>query len=246
VELSKIQYLTESQSQAFIQAASKDRLEALYVLAITTGMRQGEMLGLRWGDVDFVGRKLTISRALHRTRRPKAEGDPDQEWFTMRAPKTRGSRRTIELPLVTIEALERHRRAQQADPSVASDLMTRDSIARDLVFATRSGRPLDTSNVLHHFQRLLKNAGLPQIRFYDLRHTHASLLIAQGVHPKKIAERLGHASIKLTMDTYGHLFDGSDRESAERMQKLFGEALKAPSHEPGKVVSLDSHRRRSL
>ena len=81
---------------------------------------------------------------------------------------------------------------------------------------------------------------MPKIRFYDLRHTHASLLIAEGVHPKKIAERLGHASIKLTMDTYGHLFDGSDRESAERMERLFGQRTEEPKpHADTKVVRID-------
>jgi len=92
---------------------------------------------------------------------------------------------------------------------------------------------------LHHFQEILKGAELPKIRFYDLRHTHASLLIAEGVHPKKIAERLGHASIKLTMDTYGHLFEGSDRESAERMERLFGRTEEPKSHADTKVIRID-------
>jgi len=86
----------------------------------------------------------------------------------------------------------------------------------DYIFTSRAGTPLDRANALHRFHEVCKDNGLPKIRFYDLRHTHASLLIAEGVHAKKIAERLGHASIKLTMDTYGHLFEGSDRESAER------------------------------
>jgi integrase-like protein len=95
------------------------------------------------------------------------------------------------------------------------------------VFTSRRGTPLDRGNALHRFQDILEENGFPKIRFYDLRHTHASLLIAEGVHPKKIAERLGHSSIKLTMDTYGHLFEGCDRESAESMDRLFG-ALPTP------------------
>jgi integrase len=110
----------------------------------------------------------------------------------------------------------------------------------NFVFTSRFGKPLDTSNVLHDFHEILNNAGLPKVRFYDLRHTHASLLIAEGVHPKKIAERFGHASIKLTMDTYGHLFEGSDRESAERMQRIFGHRNEHPANAANRIVMLNS------
>jgi len=114
-----------------------------------------------------------------------------------------------------------------------------------LVFSTKAGTPIDTSNIFHRFQQTLSKAGLPRMRFYDLRHTHASLLIAEGVHPKKIAERLGHASIKLTMDLYGHLFEGSDRESAERMQRIFGQHPPAQSgtNAARKVVALPGCRK---
>jgi integrase len=108
------------------------------------------------------------------------------------------------------------------------------------VFASDRGSPLDISNVLHHFQRLCRSLELPKLRFYDLRHTHASLLIAQGMHPKLIAERLGHSSIKLTMDTYGHLFEGSDLEAASAMQRLFGEQRPSPV---GNVTPIRSERR---
>ena len=91
-----------------------------------------------------------------------------------------------------------------------------------LVFPSELGTPLEERNV-RRFQAVCEANGLPRLRLYDLRHTHASLLIHEGVHPKKISERLGHSSIKLTMDTYGHLFEGSDRDSAEKMERLFGE-----------------------
>ena len=97
------------------------------------------------------------------------------------------------------------------------------------MFRTRTGCFVDTSNVLHRFQKILKDAGMEKMRFYDLRHTHASLLIADGVHSRNIAERLGHASIKLTMDLYGYLFEGADKESAERIQQLFGEPKNGPA-----------------
>lgn len=216
-QLSKIRFLNPDEARSFADAVRGHVYEALYLLAITTGMRQGEMLGLRWPDVDLDSSRLTISRALQRTRR-RRNGDDSGEWFVFGHPKTDGSRRTIELPPVTVDALRRHKESQGVFSSLAGAAW-RD---QNLVFTTRIGTPLDTSNILHNFHRVLKSAGMQKMRFYDLRHTHASLLIAAGVHPKKIAERLGHASIKLTMDLYGHLFEGSDQESAERMQKIFG------------------------
>jgi len=216
--LSKIRFLTADESRAFVEAVRGDRYEALYILAITTGMRQGEMLGLQWSDLDLENGNLTINRALHRTKRPRSEVGPDG-WFELRHPKTAGSRRTIEIPEVTVAALHGQKAFQAELKAVAGSSWQE----QKLVFTTNVGTPVDTSNVLHSFQRLLKRTGFDKMRFYDLRHTHASLLISVGVHPKKIAERLGHASIKLTMDLYGHLFEGSDRESAARMQKMFGD-----------------------
>jgi len=104
-------------------------------------------------------------------------------------------------------------------------------IEQGLVFASSIGTPLEERNVLRRFQNLCEENGLPKLRLYDLRHTHASLLINEGVHAKRIAERLGHSSIQLTMDTYGHLFEGSDRDSAEKTEKLL--AVK-----PLKLISL--------
>ena len=97
-------------------------------------------------------------------------------------------------------------------------------IENGLVFPSQIGTPLDESNVLLRFQKTCTDNGLPKLRLYDLRHTHASLLINEGVHPKKIAARLGHASITLTMDTYGHLFDGSDQDAADKIEQIFPRA----------------------
>lgn len=235
-ELSNIRFLTQDQSRTFLDIVRGDRDEALYVLAITTGMRQGEMLGLQWPDIDLEKAKLTIFRSLHRTKRRRDKDDPTS-WFTFRQPKTPGSRRTIEIPPVTVEALRKHRERQD---ELRRFIGTAWQDQR-LVFTTRRGTPADTSNILHRFQKILNHAGLPKMRFYDLRHTHASLLIAEGVHPKKIAERLGHASIKLTMDLYGHLFEGSDRESADRMQKIFGRQ----NREAKQIVTIRTNRKMS-
>jgi integrase len=203
-------------------------------------MRQGELLGLQWPDIDLDSGKLTIFRSLHRTKRRR---DPDDKtpWFELRHPKTAGSRRTLEIPPVTVEALRAHAVRQRQQRLLADSSWQE----QKLIFTTRVGTPVDTTNVLHGFQKILREAGLAKMRFYDLRHTHASLLIAEGVHPKKIAERLGHASIKLTMDLYGHLFQGSDKESAERMQKIFGGCDRAESPASEKVVPFSDSRRKA-
>jgi integrase len=214
LRITSIRFLTPQQSQVLLAAVREDALEALYLLALTTGMREGELFGLTWPDIDVDHSKLTVNRALAYTKRRK--GEPGER-HVLKAPKTLGSRRTIELPRVAIEALERHARRQKEMKEAAGDEWKEEGF----VFTSRKGTPLDPGNALHRFQKLLKKNELPKVRFYDLRHTHASLLIAEGVHAKKIAERLGHASIKLTMDTYGHLFEGSDRESAERMDRMF-------------------------
>ncbi|MBL0158261.1 MAG: site-specific integrase [Bryobacterales bacterium] len=223
-----IRFFTPEQSQQFLHAVKGNRYEALYVLGITTGLRKGELLGLKWPDLDLDNKRLTVHHSLQFTRRRKGEEGP--RWL-LKGPKTAGSRRTIELPAVAVEALQRHQDVQTEQKALAG------AEWQDLGFVFTSGRgtPLDTGNALHRFQKLCAEAELPKIRFYDLRHTHASLLIHEGVHPKKIAERLGHSSIRLTMDTYGHLFDGSDRESAETMDRLFGQT-RGPEDSPEELV----------
>jgi integrase len=239
-ELSKIRFLTPPEARTFLKAVRGDRYEALYVLAITTGMRQGELLGLQWPDLDLDAGKLTIFRSLHRTKR-RRDPEDDVPWFQFRHPKTTGSRRTLDIPPVTVEAMREHSAKQKVQRLLADTSWQE----QKLVFTTRLGTPVDTTNVLHRFHQILENAGLAKMRFYDLRHTHASLLIAEGVHPKKIAERLGHASIKLTMDLYGHLFEGSDKELAERMQKLFGDRDEAAAAPAENIVAFPTPRKRA-
>ncbi len=211
---SKIQFLMPAQANALLRAVKNQDQEALYALALTTGMRAGELFALMWSDVNLDTCRLTVNRALAQTKRKKGE---EGERFILRNPKTFGSRRTIDIPKVAVEALRRHRLRQQELRFLSGSAW----MEQDYVFTSKVGTPLDSCNALHRLHLTLEANHLPKIRFYDLRHTHASLLISEGVHAKKIAERLGHASIKLTMDTYGHLFEGSDQESAERMDRIF-------------------------
>ncbi|MBT9260205.1 MAG: site-specific integrase [Clostridiales bacterium] len=200
--------LSAAEVHAFLAAAKEDRLYALYVLAITTGMRQGELLGLRWGDVDLKAGRLYVRRQLVWLRNVEP---------TLSEPKTAKGRRTVELPGLAVEALRQHRK-QQAKERLLAGPAWRD---QDLVFTTQLGTPIHPSNLrTRSFQPLLKKAGLPLIRFHDLRHTHASLLLAAGVHPKLVQERLGHATVGITLDVYSHTTPSLHRQVAGILEDL--------------------------
>ena len=197
--------LTRVQACTLLEASRGNRLEALYVLAITTGMRQGEILGLRWEDVDLEEGVVRVRRTL-----TLAKGGP-----RLTEPKTRGSRRSIRLTASAVEALESLRERQQTERAARNGSWA----DRDLVFRTRRGTPIRRDN-LHakHWNPLLRRAGLPDIRFHDLRHTCATLLLTKGVHPKIVSEILGHSSVAITLDTYSHVIPGLGEAAALAME----------------------------
>lgn len=204
----EVQPFTPEQARLFLSAAAGDRLRALYTVAITTGLRQGELLGLRWEDLDFETATLRVRVALQRV---------DGGWRLVE-PKTPKSRRVIGLPAIALAALREHCDLQDAERRHAGERWEE----RRLVFTTGTGRPLDGPNVTHQFQHLLVRAGLPRLRFHDLRHTCASLLLADGIPPRVIMETLGHSQISLTMNTYAHVMPALQREAAKRMDELLG------------------------
>ena len=219
----KIRFLNPDEARAFLKVIEGDRHEALYALALTTGLRPEELYGLRWKDVALDRRRLTVNQVIAQSRRKKGEAG---ERFQFGPPKNDLSGRTIDFAPFIVALLE----IQKKDVQDLERLAGAHWMDNELVFPSEIGTPLDERNVLRRFQAICQSNGLPKLRLYDLRHSHASLLINEGVHAKKIAERLGHASITLTMDTYGHLFESSDRDSAEKMEQLFGAgSKKAPA-----------------
>jgi integrase len=198
--------MTPEQARAFLDAIGGDRLEALYLLALTTGMRQGELLGLRWPDVDLDGGELRVVHALQRL-----EGA-----LRLVNPKTAKSRRSVTLPAITVEALRRHH-SQQAEVRLSAGVDWKDA---GFVFCTSSGRPLEPRNVTRSFQRFLKRSGLMRMRFHDLRHSFATLLLIQGLSPRVVMEMLGHSQITLTMNTYSHVIPALQREAASKLDAL--------------------------
>jgi integrase len=201
----EIRPLTGDQARRLLEVAQGDRLEALYVLAVHLGLRQGELLGLRWEDVDLETGTLQVRRTLTTTK-----GGPR---FT--APKTAKSRRSIKLTAGAVDALRRHHDCQFEESTRLAGLWQ----DYGLVFASTTGTPLNPSNLTSRsFKPLLKRAGLPDIRFHDLRHTCATLLLSRGVHPKLVQELLGHATIAITLDTYSHVLPGMGDQTANAME----------------------------
>jgi integrase len=201
--------LSEAEARAFLNAAHGDRFEAIYVLAITTGLRRGELLGLRWEDVDLERGTLRMGRALVR------EGGR----HTVGETKTRRGRRQVNLTPRTVNALKAHRKRQLEERMRLSDLYE----DRGLIFATNVGTPVNPENLVKRsFKPLLKKVSLPEIRFHDLRHTCATLLLGRGVHPKIVQELLGHATIAMTLDTYSHYLPSMGDQASGAMGDAFG------------------------
>jgi integrase len=204
VERHEVEPLTQAQIGRFFRVLHGERLEALYVLALTTGLRRGELLGLRWDDVDLDAGRARVTRSLQRV--------SGRTMFV--EPKSARSRRTLTLPAFVTTALKEHRRRQVRERLAAGEAW-QDS---GLVFTTADGGPLDGMNLTHHFQRLLRRAGLPQRRFHDLRHSCATVLLGQHVPARVVMEILGHSQISVTMNTYSHVLPAMQEEAAGLME----------------------------
>jgi integrase len=203
------------QARAFAEAIPEKRFGPLYLTALMLGLRQGEVLGLRWSDVDFTEKRLTVSRAIERIRNADGKGSSLQ--FV--EPKTDRSRRTISLPDSIIAALKTQR-ARQAQARLLAGADWKDK-SGDLIFTTKIGTPIEPRNLYRDFRGILADAKLPMIRFHDLRHSAASLLLAQGAHPRLVMELLGHSKISTTMDTYSHVIPAMMKDVADKMESIF-------------------------
>jgi integrase len=202
----EIRPLDAEQARHLLRTAGGERFEALYVLAVTAGLRIGELLAIRWQDAD-----LEASGATLRVQRTKSTAKSGPVFTT---PKN-GKGRSITLTRHAVEALKAHRAAQNAERLKAGTLWQDNG----LVFCTHGGKPLDSHNLARtSFKPLLKRAKLPDIRFHDLRHTCATLLLSRGHHPKLVQELLGHASVALTLDRYSHVLPGMGDQTAAAME----------------------------
>ncbi len=205
VRRNEMHALDREQARALLSTAKGSRYEALLALALSTGMRQGELLGLAWNAVDLEASSLRVVRQLG------TDG-------TFSSPKSHNSARTIVLNPSTVAALREHRTRQLEERLIQGERWE----DHGLVFYTHMGRPMGYRNVLRDFKTQLRRAGLPEIRFHDLRHTVATLMLLADTPLHVVSRRLGHSSIVLTANTYAHVLPSQDKDVAARMEALLG------------------------
>ncbi|MFC1913133.1 tyrosine-type recombinase/integrase [Chloroflexota bacterium] len=198
----EINTLNEHDLNSFLESAKKTPYYALFYIALFTGMRRSEILALKWSDVDLMLEQISVNRTMHHLR----DGS-----IIFRPPKTEKGRRLVSLSPSTTLVLKEYHQMQEAICLMLGRTLKDD----DLVFAQIDGQPLLPGTVSHAWMNLAKRLDMGKIRLHDARHTHASLMLKQGVHPKIVQERLGHASIQLTLDTYSHVAPGLQEAAAQ-------------------------------
>jgi len=205
----EMKFWNQEQVQQFLAVAKEtnDRNYALYFMALVTGMRQGELLALKWQDVDLEKETLTVKLNLQRL---------PGGGLRLQKPKTKTSIRTIRLGKESLSVLAEQRNLLAKEKSLANGLWQDDGY----VFPSSIGSAMDASNLWKHFRRILKQSKLPAIRFHDLRHTAASLMLNNGVDVLVASRRLGHAKPSITLDVYGHLIPSSQAGVADVLDKL--------------------------
>ncbi len=206
VDHREMRVIADANYERFLEAIRGERLEALYVVAAREGLRQGEILGLRWQDVDLDGGTLAVTGSLQGARRSA---------LTIGEPKSRHSRRSMALFPETVEALREHR-TRQLEERLRAGSMWGDG---DLVFPNDFGAYLSTTTLTRNLDGILRRAGLPDVRFHDLRHSAATDWLKNGMHPKVASERLGHASVGITLDLYSHVTPTMQREAVAEITR---------------------------
>lgn len=224
VERAEMQVWTAKEVADFLDATQTHRLHAAFYLALMTGMRRGELMGLKWEDIDFDKRRLTVRNNLVEVQGEGVEGKTRAGKATVSSrravlstPKTKNSRRVIVLSPGTIAKLQEHKVRQQAERVAAAEAWAE----QGFVFANPLGQPTNPDVLSNAYETLVKRAGVKRIRFHDLRHTAASLMISRGLSAKVVSERLGHADVGFTMRVYTHLYDEQREEAAFDLSDLF-------------------------
>jgi len=198
----EVAVLSPADVRKLLETARGHRLEALFVLAVSTGARQGELFGLEWRDFDAEAGALSIQRTLI-----EVDGR-----ITIGEPKTSKSRRSLDLPAYAVEALRAHRQRQPATPHPTAR-----------IFSDTEGQPLRKSNFIRRdWHPLLERAELRRTKFHALRHTHVTMLLAAGGNLKAVSERVGHSRTSMTSDVYTHAVQGQQRELADTLERMFG------------------------
>jgi integrase len=210
----EMRVLTPDGVQRLLAACEDSELYAIVFVAVATGLREGEILALRWSDVDLHGSSAHVTRTLQYV---------SGRGLLFREPKTSRSRRRVSLSRETVAVLSEHRR-RQLERRLALGPGYED---QNLVFVGSAGKPIPPYSVSQRFATLVKAAGIGPLRFHDLRHTSATLMLSAGVHPKIVSERLGHSGVAITLDTYSHVLPGLQEEAANLLDAF----LRSPARD---------------
>lgn len=210
----EMQTWDEDEMDRFLKASEGSRYYELFYLALFTGMRRGELLGLRWGDVDLLQSQLSVCRSLHHLKNGE---------YIFSEPKSDKSSRTIALSPATAIMLREYRLKREAECTMLGIVLT----DNELVFSHVDGKPLRPNTITRAWRNFAADAGVKVVRLHDARHTHASLMLKQGIHPKIVQERLGHASITMTLDLYSHVTPGLQAAAAAKFDELINPKLKS-------------------
>jgi len=204
----EIQTWDEYEIRCFLDATKDSAYYPIFYLALFTGLRRSELLALRWQDMDSLYYQLYVSRSMHHLKTGE---------IVFRQPKSAKGNRTVALSPSTLEMLREYHQKQEAEAILLGKSVTEN----DLLFCHPDGSPLLPGTISHAWDKAVRRAGLRVIRLHDARHTHASYMLKQGIHPKVVQERLGHSSIQVTLDTYSHVAPGIQEKAAARLDDIF-------------------------
>jgi integrase len=216
IKKSQIQVFTLENQQKFLKALAGERMKAAFIIALATGIREGELLGLYWNDIDLEQGILSIQRSI---RRVQTSGAADKKTaLIFQEPKTESGKRFIPLPDAALTGLKEHKKQQVIEKLAAGEIYENEC---NLVFCTELGKPIDPRNFRKLFKRILNKANIPDIQFHALRHTFATRLLELNENPKVVQEILGHADISTTMNVYSHVLPDVKKAAAQKLNFLF-------------------------
>jgi integrase len=224
----EMKVLTVDEQCKLLNVLGEERLRSAFILALASGVREGELLAIRWQDIDLKEGIINIRQSLKRVKVFDENKNTKSE-LLFQEPKTKAGKRIIPLPASVITELKEHRN-RQLQEKLKARLIYEDN---DLVFCTEIGKPIDTNNLIRKFKALLKKAGMRDINFHALRHTYATRLLEANEHPKVVQEILGHSDISMTLNTYSHVMPEIKKAAAQKLDHLF--QIKNPSTREGSL-----------
>jgi len=214
----KMNAINEKDTALLLDKLAGSSLFSPVLFAVTTGLRRGEVLALRWKDVNLVEGRITVNQSLEQT----------NNGLRFKSPKTERSRRQVPLPSVTLDLLKEHKKKQNEERLRLGPIYQNNN----LVFPRPDGSTMPPDSFSTNFAAFIRRSGLKHIRFHDLRHSHATQLLLQGVHPKIVSERLGHSNISITLDTYSHVLPGMQEDAVLKIDTSLRLAIQ--NNKPGK------------